>query len=112
MWKKATFITLALLGLAALAAEMFAPRYVTSPREARERALQQDLFTMGQILDQYTLDHHKYPRSLDDLVAGGYLKQVPSDLMTGRRDTWIVEWSDDPEMPGIKGVRSASGPSK
>jgi general secretion pathway protein G len=67
---------------------------------------------MRQILDQYTLDHHKHPRSLDDLVAGGYLKQVPSDPMTGRRETWVVEWSDDPKMPGITGIRSASSPSK
>jgi len=112
MWKKAALITLSLIGLAYLAAEMFGPSYVTSSREARERVLQQDLFNMGQILSQYTLDNHKRPQSLDDLVAAGYLKQVPVDPMTGRNDTWILEWSDDPKTPGITGIRSASGPSK
>ena len=56
MWKKAALITLSLIGLAWLGAEVFVPSYLTSPRVARERVLQQDLFTMRQILSQYTLD--------------------------------------------------------
>ena len=112
MWRKAAPIALSLVGLAWLGAEMFIPRYVTSPREARERVLQQDLFTMRQILSQYTLDNHKRPQSLDDLVAAGYLKQVPVDPITGRNDTWVLEWSRDPKTPGIIDIRGASDPSK
>jgi general secretion pathway protein G len=111
MWKKTALVTLLLIGLAWLAAEMFVPRCVFRPREARERILQQDLFTMRHILRQYTLDNHKHPQSLGDLVAAGYLKQVPADPMTGRNDTWVLEWSDDPQAPGIIGIRN-SGPSK
>jgi hypothetical protein len=29
--------------------------------------------------------------------------------MTGRNDTWVVEWSNDPKMPGIVGIRSGAG---
>ena len=112
MWKKAALIALALLGLTFLAVEVFAPRYVTSPREARERVLRQDLFTMRQILSQYDLDHHKHPQSLEDLVAAGYFKHVPTDPVTRRNDTWVLEWSDDPKTPGITGIRSGSDPSK
>jgi general secretion pathway protein G len=67
---------------------------------------------MRQILDQYSLDNHKHPQSLDDLLTAGYLKQMAVDPMTGRNDTWVLEWSDDPMTPGITGIRSASGPSK
>ena len=85
---------------------MFVPNYVTSPREAREGTQRQDLFTLRQILDQYTLDHHEHPQSLDDLVVTGYLRHIPVDPMTGRSDTWVLEWSDDPKMPGIVGIHS------
>ncbi|HZS99259.1 MAG TPA: hypothetical protein VFA40_20915 [Terriglobales bacterium] len=104
MWKKGTLIALALFGLAWLAAKVFVPNYVTSPRENRERTLRQDLFTMNQILNQYTLENHKNPQSLDDLVAGGYLKKIPTDPSSGRSDTWVLEWSDDPKSPGIIGI--------
>jgi general secretion pathway protein G len=112
MWRKAALIALSLVGLAWLGAEMFIPSYVASPREARERVLQHDLFTMRQILSQYTLDNHERPQSLDDLVAAGYLKQVPVDPMTGRNDTWVLEWSRDTKMPGIIGIRGSSDLSK
>jgi competence protein ComGC len=34
---------------------------------------------MNEITNQYTLDKHKRPQSLDDLVAAGYLKEVPAN---------------------------------
>ena len=83
MWKKAALTTLALIGIAWLAAEMFFTSYVTSPRESRERILQNDMFEMREILSQYTLDNHKRPQSLNDLVTAGYLKEVPPDPITG-----------------------------
>jgi general secretion pathway protein G len=95
---------LSLAGFVLLAAAIFLPCYVTRPRESRERVLQQDLFTMRQILDQYTLDNHRHPQSLGDLVTAGYLRQIPVDPMTGRSDTWVLEWSDDSKMPGIVGI--------
>ncbi len=106
MWKKTALTILSLIGFALLAAATFLPCYATSPRETRTRILQEDLFTMRQILDQYTLDHHRHPRSLDDLVAAGYVRQMPVDPMTGRNDTWVWEWSADPKTPGITGINS------
>jgi general secretion pathway protein G len=110
--KKAAFITLTVLALSWLAAEMLVPRCILSPRHARERVLQQDLFTIHQILSQYTRDNHRRPQSLDELVAAGYLKQVPVDPTTGRNDTWVLEHSDDPKTPGITAIRSALDPSR
>ena len=85
----------------------FAPREVTTLQQARELTLQQDLFTMRAIISQYALDKRKRPRSLDDLVVAGYLKQVPIDPTTGRRDTWVVECSSDRSVPGIVGIDSS-----
>ena len=110
MSKKAVFIGLGLLGIGLLVSTL--PTYVTSPRESRARVLAADVATMRAIFSQYTLDHQKRPQSLDELVNAGYIKKIPPDPMTGRTDTWVLEWSDDPKTPGIMGIRSGVSSSK
>jgi competence protein ComGC len=68
-------------------------------RRAREAVLRRDLFTLRQVISQYTLDKQKPPQSLDDLVRAGYLKQTPVDPMTGRSDTWKLDREDAPINP-------------
>jgi general secretion pathway protein G len=107
--RKAGLATLALVVLALLAAALFvSSAHVDSISRMRELTLRQDLFVMRGMVAQYTLDKHERPQSLDDLVVAGYLKQVPTDPMSGRNDTWVLEWSDDPKTPGIIGIRSRS----
>jgi hypothetical protein len=83
---------------------------VTSLRQSRELTRRQNLLTMRAVLSQYTLDTHRRPRSLDDLVIAGYLKHVPLDPMTGRKDTWLLKCSSDPASPGIVSI-SPGNPS-
>ncbi len=89
------------------------PIYNQSILRARESVLRQDLFTMRQVIDQYTLDKQKAPQSLEDLVSAGYLKLIPNDPFTGRNDTWQTVQEDttlDPSVtePGITDVHSGS----
>src|SRR5215472_12325465 len=58
------------------------PIYNQSIIQARESVLRQNLATMRNVIDQYTLDKQKAPQSLDDLVTQGYLHKVPEDPMT------------------------------
>jgi general secretion pathway protein G len=81
---------------------------VISPRQAREHALRHNLQVMRALINQYTLDKRSRPQSLNDLMAAGYIRQTPLDPMTSRSDSWILEWSNDPKIPGIKKVRSGS----
>jgi general secretion pathway protein G len=81
---------------------------------AKEKVLKQDLFTLRQAIDQYTLDKQKEPASLEDLVKAGYLKWIPIDPLTGRRD-WEIhrepEMQDPPapgQLPGIVEMHSAA----
>lgn len=80
-------------------------------RRSRERVLRQNLFTLRSLIQQYTLDKHQYPRSLQDLVTNGYLKEIPKDPVTGKPD-WIAigeQVSNKPEpVTGINDVHSAS----
>lgn len=89
------------------------PLYNRSILRARESVLRQDLFTMRQVIDQYTLDKQKAPQSLEDLVSAGYIKVIPNDPFTGRNDTWQTVQEDvtlDPSVtePGISDVHSGS----
>lgn len=57
---------------------------------AKEKVLKQDLFTLREQIDKYTLDKEKSPQSLQDLVLAGYLKKIPIDPITGSDKTWIT----------------------
>jgi len=70
--------------------------------------MQQNLFPLRTLLDAYVADKHRRPQSLDELLASGYLKQVPTDPMTGGNDSWAAEWSNDPKAPGMVNIRSGS----
>jgi general secretion pathway protein G len=91
------------------------PIYKQSILRARESVLRQDLFTLRQVIDQYTLDKQKAPQSLDDLISAGYMKQLPVDPFTGKNDTWKVATEEDTiadpsqtEAGGISDVHSGS----
>ena len=106
MWKKPILVGLGLLGLVLLVSVIY-PSYVDSPREMRLRVLATDVATLRAIVGQYTLDNGKRPQSLDELVDAGYIKKVPPDPLSGRTETWVLEWSNDPKAPGIVGIHSA-----
>jgi general secretion pathway protein G len=80
-------------------------------RQAREDTLRHDLFEMRGTIDRYAADKGRLPSSLNELVRDGYLRSVPLDPMTEKRDWAIVE-GEYPvlveETVGVKDVRSAS----
>jgi general secretion pathway protein G len=90
------------------------PAYNQSILRARESVLRQKLFTLRSVISQYTLDKQKAPQSLDDLVQSHYIKQIPSDPMTSKNDTWAVDQEDstlmspDQQEGGINDVHSGS----
>jgi general secretion pathway protein G len=80
---------------------------------AKESVLKQDLFTLREQIDNYTLDKEKAPQSLEDLVTAGYLKHLPKDPFTGSSETWVpvtedVAMSIDQTDTGITDVHSGS----
>ncbi|WP_290902704.1 prepilin-type N-terminal cleavage/methylation domain-containing protein [Aquabacterium sp.] len=78
-------VVLAIIGLLA---SIVAPRYFRSVDNAREAALKTSLNVMRDAIDKYAADRGNYPESLDEMVQRGYLRQVPEDPLTGRRDSW------------------------
>ncbi len=90
-----------------------APIYRTSVIRAKEAVLRDQLFTMRQLIDEYTLDKQQAPQSLQDLATEGYLREMPRDPFTNSNTTWKVEMEDtlkspDQTQPGIIDVHSGS----
>ena len=99
-------IILILIGIAV-------PAYQQSVIRAKEAVLRQDLKTMRDQIDNYTMDKEKAPQSLQDLVDAGYLRMIPKDPFTNSADTWQPETSDtlqslDQTESGITDVHSGS----
>jgi len=89
-----------------------AGRYEQSVVQAREATLRSDLAVMRKAIQDYTLDKAAGPQSLDDLVSGGYLRDIPIDPMTRQKD-WTTDTDElmlSPEQTtsGITDVHSAS----
>ncbi|HUA17297.1 MAG TPA: type II secretion system protein [Bryobacteraceae bacterium] len=89
------------------------PIYNRSITRSKESVLKNNLFTLRNVIDEYTYDKQKAPQSLDDLVSDGYLRQVPIDPITGSADTWKLIMEDatntvNQTQPGIFDVRSGS----
>ena len=88
------------------------PLYQKSILRAKESVLQNNLVTLRAVIDEYTYDKQKGPQTLQDLVAEGYLRDVPVDPLTGT-NTWRIIMEDATQSvnqtePGIFDVRSLS----
>ncbi len=80
------------------------PQYQRTVIVARESVLKDDLFQMRKMIDQYAADKGKLPQSLDDLVSAGYLRELPVDPITEKRE-WNTTTGEDPNSSeGGQGV--------
>jgi general secretion pathway protein G len=71
---------------------------------AREEMLRQDLLVMRKMIDAFDADHAALPQGLEDLVKSGYLRQIPDDPITGKKDWKIVIGDDTGSAKGGKGI--------
>ncbi len=102
---------LLVLALVALLASLAAPIVTGSVSRARESTLKENLFTMRKAIDDYYADNGSYPAELEVLVQKHYLRKIPPDPLTERRDSWILVHTDDDNQGkggGIIDVHSGS----
>lgn len=88
------------------------PFYQKAIIRAKESVLHNNIFALRQAIDEYGVDKQKAPQTLQDLVSGGYLRDIPKDPITQRNDWRII--MEDPGQavsqtePGIYDIRSSS----
>ena len=102
---------LLVLLLVALLASLAAPVVTQSIQRARESTLRTDLYAMRKAIDDFHADTGAYPKELEELVTKRYLRRIPADPLTERRDTWVLVRAEEDKAAkesGILDVRSGS----
>src|SRR2546429_6979160 len=97
----------------AILASIAIPMYRAVVLNAKETVLKDNLRELRRVIDQYTADKKKAPASLQDLVDGGYFRELPIDPMTNSNSTWQPATdtsvpSPDQTESGIVDVHSGS----
>ena len=106
-------VMLIVMAIISILVSISVPIYQKSILRTRESVLRNNLFTLRTVIDEYTYDKQKAPQQLQELVSEGYLREVPTDPITGSNSTWRAEMEDALRMvnqtePGIFDVRSGS----
>lgn len=101
---------LVVMTIVALLVSIAAPRYFRSVERARENTLRTSLNVMRNAIDQHLADRGRYPDALEELATQRYLREMPEDPMTGRRDSWVtLSPPTDSAWPGnVFDVRSGA----
>jgi general secretion pathway protein G len=100
---------LVVLTIVALLLTIAAPEFLSNVNKAKEAVLKEDLFALRDAIDKYYSDKGAYPSTLDDLVAGKYLRRIPVDPMTDSAATWTAVASpQQSESPGVMDIRSGA----
>jgi general secretion pathway protein G len=98
----AMFIVIILLSVAL-------PTYQRSVQYAKETVLKENLWQMRKAIDQYASDKGKYPPSIESLVEGKYLREMPIDPILEAAE-WDSVMGEDPLNPesgdGLTDVKS------
>ena len=97
----------------AILASMAIPMYQSVILRSKETVLRNNLTEMRRTIDQFTADKKKAPQTLQDLVDGGYYREIPIDPITNSRETWEAVTdssiaSPDQTESGITDVHSGS----
>lgn len=98
------------MAIVALLVSIAAPRYFRSVDRAREATLRSSLRVMRSAIDQHLADRGSYPATLQDLVDAHYLRDLPEDPLTGRRDGWVLLAPPPDAVPsgGVRDIRSGA----
>ena len=62
-----------------------------SKLQHREQVLRDDLLALRDVLAQFRQNRGRPPESLDELVAEGYLRKIPTDPFARSPNLWQVE---------------------
>ena len=100
------------VSIVAILAAIALPNYRVAVIQSREAVLNENLYRLRDLIDQYYVDKGQYPSSLEVLVEEGYLRKLPTDPITQDTDWTPVFSEPDPdnpaETPGVYDVKSSS----
>jgi general secretion pathway protein G len=97
---------LVVLAIMASLLTLVVPRYFQQTDRAQETVLKHNLVAVREGIDKFFADTGRYPATLDEMVERKYLREVPLDPITNRRDSWVIITPEG--APGVYDIRSGS----
>lgn len=96
---------MAVMAIVGALMSLVAPSFFKSNDRARETVLRHNLVAIRHAIDDYRADHGDNPDTLEILVSARYLREMPLDPVTGRRDSWKAQAG---EAGGVNDVISGA----
>ena len=81
---------LVVLAIMASLLTLVVPRYFQQTDRAQETVLKHNLVAVRDGIDKFFADTGRYPATLNELVERKYLRELPLDPITNRRDSWQI----------------------
>ncbi|QLI82562.1 prepilin-type N-terminal cleavage/methylation domain-containing protein [Chitinibacter fontanus] len=97
---------LVVLAIMASLLTLVVPRYFQQTDRAQETVLKHNLVAVREGIDKFFADTGRYPATLEEMVERKYLREVPLDPITNRRDSWVIINAEG--SPGVYDIRSGS----
>lgn len=94
-------IVLVLIGILA---SLAAPVVTGSIQNARESVLKENLHNMRKAIDDFYGDTGNYPDTLEVLVQKRYLRRIPVDPITDRKESWVLVREEREGQSGGSGI--------
>jgi len=93
------------LTLVGLLVAIAAPRYFQVIDRGKQTVQRQNLSVMRDAIDKFFGDQGRYPDQLEELVSMRYLREIPVDPVSERRD-WITLPPNDPKLGAVYDVQA------
>jgi general secretion pathway protein G len=88
------------------------PRYFGSVDKGKLSVQRENIATIRDAIDKFNGDQGKYPETLEALVEKHYLREVPIDPVTEKRDWVLIAPPSDTNQTGVYDVQSAVKPKE
>jgi general secretion pathway protein G len=98
------------MSIIALLLTLALPRYFHSLDSGRAMVQRQNVTTLRDAIDKFFGDQGRYPDTLEELVTKRYLREVPIDPLTERRD-WTIVAPQDTTQGAVYDVRPTQQPA-
>lgn len=99
---------LVVLAILALLLTLAVPRYFNGIERAKDATLKHDLNTLRESIDKFYADTGRYPKTLEDLVEGKYIRKLPVDPITEKDSTWVFIPPEPPLEGDIYDIHSGA----
>lgn len=99
---------LVVMAIIATLMTLVAPRFFQQADQAKVVVREHNLNTLRNAIDHFRRDRVVGPYTLDELVEAGYLREMPLDPVTNRRDSWEVKTDNDGQILDITAPPGAS----